>query len=75
MSLVKLLTLIDLEATSLFRTDVIINLNNPFSDKGKRDYNVKDAIMIVTWQEINVQPLVQFVTNVAKKGILVPAVL
>ena len=71
----KLLTLVDLEATSLFGTDLIINLNSPFSDKGKRDYSVQDVGMIITWQHINVLPLVQFVTNVAKKGHLVPTVL
>ena len=52
------------------------NLISPFSGQGKRDYSVQDVGMIIIWQEINVQPLVQFVTNVAKKkGILVPTVL
>ena len=64
----KLLTLVDLEATGLFRTDLIINLNSSFSGKGKRGYSVQDVGMIIIWQEINVQPLVQFVTNVAIKG-------
>ena len=47
---------------------MIINLNSPFSGKGKRDYSVQDVGMIIIWHEINIQPLVQFVTNVAKKG-------
>ena len=46
-----------------------------FFRQGKRDYSVHDVGMIIIWQEINVQPLVQFVTNVAKKGILVPTIL
>ena len=71
----KLLTLVDLEATGLFRKDLIINLNSPFSGKSKRDNSVQDVGMILIRREINVQPLVQFVTNVAKEGILVPTVL
>ena len=64
----KLLTLVDLEATGQFRRDLIINHNSSFSGKGKRDYSVQDMGMVIIWQEINVQPLVQFVINVAKKG-------
>ena len=72
---VKLLTLVDLEATSLFRTDLKINLNIPLLDKDKSDYSVQDVVMTITWQETNVQPLVQFVTNVARKGTSVPTIL
>ena len=72
---VKLLTLVELEATGLFRTDLIINLNSPFSGKGKRDYSVQDVGMIIIWQEINVLSLVQCITKVAKMDILVPTVL
>ena len=57
----KLLTLVYLEAISLIRTDLIINLNIPLSDKDKKglqctcghDNNL---------QETNIHRLVQFVT-------------
>ena len=34
----------------------------------QRYYGVQDVVMIITWQETNVQPLVQIFTNMAKRG-------